>query len=89
MRNGGALVGKTFNGQTVNEWMEENAEHYSIHSSTPIYYLSQQALAYFNFAGKRSYDISDEYADAMQEKRYKQAEKIFKRCGLDTREDGE
>lgn len=82
-------MGKTFNGQTVNEWMEENAEHYSIHHASPVYDLSQQALGYFDLAGKRSYDISDEYADAVQEKRYHQAEKIFKRLNLNMREDGE
>lgn len=67
-------------------WMKENAPWYADHSAWPVTDMAEEANREFDYGNGR---FSDDWANFMEEKRWRQAERMFKRLGLPMGKDGE
>ena len=67
-------------------WMRENAQWYADHSAWPVSDMAEEANREFDYGNGR---FSDDWALFMEDKRWKQAEHIFKQLSLPMRCDAE
>lgn len=68
-------------------WMREEAQWYADHSAWPVSDMAEEANRVFDYGDGRRF--SDDWALFMEEKRWKQAEKVFKSLKLPMRKDAE
>lgn len=72
----------------VTAWMREEAQWYADHSAWPVSDMAEEANRIFDYGdGQRHF--SDDWALFMEEKRWKQAERVFKSLKLPMRKDAE
>lgn len=67
-------------------WMQKEAQWYADHSAWPVSDMAEEANQLFDTGGGRA---SDDWCLFMEEKRWKQAERVFKSLKLPMRKDAE